>query len=325
MQPVAQTRPVLKQFYPFPSQLISLLGSLSIAIAAPAIGPEMAIAQTRLPACRPPSPQEYLLLVISETGEAQAQVRRILPAEIEATVCQYRNNTVTRVGGFTNLEVANSWARYVQDIAGLPAFVAQPKATVANPPPIQPVGGPLAQQPPPPGTALPPATPPTTQTQGPPVTVPPLQRQPLPGQTQPAGIPPTQRPPTAVQYPVQQNPPPATPTNAIPQRSTPASQPIPLPRQVQPGSPPQPLGTGYAVLVDYLNNPEIADRVKQLLNREVALVSYRQRPYLVVAHTANQNEASTILQTLNNRGYWSMIVDGRRVLLVGPVVSAVNR
>ena len=304
--------------------LFAWLSSASFAIAVCLTGLEAAVAQTQTAACRPPSTREYLLLIVSETAEHQEQVRRVLPANVDATVCRYLNNTVTRVGGFPNLEVANSWARYVQDIAGLSTFVAQPAAIARPVQARQPVGGPTPQ----PVNALPPAIPPTAQ-QGATVTVPPLQRQPAarpPAQS--ATIPPAQRQPVAVPPPSQ----PQTPQTRSPAVIPPSAQPLApvvqsssVPRHLDPGASPQPLGAGYAVLVDYLNKPEIADQVKQLLGRNIGLVSYRQRPYLVVAHTSNQGEASSILQALNERGYWSMIVDGRRVLLVGSVVSTTDR
>ena len=84
---------------------------------------------------------------------------------------------------------------------------------------------------------------------------------------------------------------------------------------------PQPLGDGYAVLVDYLNQPEIAARVRKILGRNVGLVSFGQRPYLLVAYTTNQREANSTLRKLSDRGFWSMVVDGRQVTLLRSVVS----
>ena len=84
---------------------------------------------------------------------------------------------------------------------------------------------------------------------------------------------------------------------------------------------PQPLGEGYAVLVDYLNQPEIAFELKQLLGRDVGLVSFGQRPYLIAAYTTNQREANSILRKLSDRGFWSMVVDSRRVTLLRSVIS----
>ena len=79
---------------------------------------------------------------------------------------------------------------------------------------------------------------------------------------------------------------------------------------------PQPLGSGYAVLVDYLNQPELAAEVKQVTQTDVGLVSYGQRPYLLVQHTPDLEAATSILQTLSNRGFFSLIVDSRRVTVI---------
>jgi hypothetical protein len=84
---------------------------------------------------------------------------------------------------------------------------------------------------------------------------------------------------------------------------------------------PQALGNGYAVLVDYLNQPEMALQVKQLLGRDVGLVSYANRPYLLAVYTSSQREANSILRKLSDRGFWSMVVDSRRVTLLRSVVS----
>lgn len=84
---------------------------------------------------------------------------------------------------------------------------------------------------------------------------------------------------------------------------------------------PQPLGEGYAVLVDYFNQPEVAGKLKQLLGSDVGLVSYGTRPYLLVVYTTNESKANSTLRRLSDRGFWSMVVDSRRVTLLRPVVS----
>jgi hypothetical protein len=81
------------------------------------------------------------------------------------------------------------------------------------------------------------------------------------------------------------------------------------------------LGEGYAVLVDYFNQPEIAAQVQQLLGEKVGLVSYGQRLYLLAVHTTSQREANSTLQKLSDRGFWSMLVDSRRVTLLRSIVS----
>ena len=84
---------------------------------------------------------------------------------------------------------------------------------------------------------------------------------------------------------------------------------------------PKPLGLGYAVLVDYQNQPEMAVRVRQILGKEVGLVSYGQRPYLLAVYTADPNAANTALQLLSDRGFWATLVDSRRVILLRRTVA----
>lgn len=84
---------------------------------------------------------------------------------------------------------------------------------------------------------------------------------------------------------------------------------------------PQPLGEGYAVLVDYFNQPEVAGKLKQFLGNDVGLVSYGTRPYLLVVYTTNESKANSTLRRLSDRGFLSMVVDSRRVTLLRPVVS----
>ncbi|MBF2067677.1 MAG: hypothetical protein IGS39_25150 [Calothrix sp. C42_A2020_038] len=89
----------------------------------------------------------------------------------------------------------------------------------------------------------------------------------------------------------------------------------------KPVSRPQPLGQGYAVLVDYFNNPETAKQVQQVVGGDIGFVSYGQRPYLLAVFTTNSREAQNILKTLSERGYYAQMVDARRVLLLRPVVK----
>jgi len=84
---------------------------------------------------------------------------------------------------------------------------------------------------------------------------------------------------------------------------------------------PKPLGLGYAVLVDYQNQPEMAVKVRQILGKDLGLVSYGQRPYLLAVYTADSNAANTALQLLSDRGFWATLVDSRRVILLRRTVS----
>ncbi len=79
---------------------------------------------------------------------------------------------------------------------------------------------------------------------------------------------------------------------------------------------PQPLGIGYAVLVDSSNKPEIAEQLRQLTGSEVGLVSYGQRNYLLALQTTSQNAASSTLKQLSDRGFLAMLVDSRQVTLL---------
>jgi hypothetical protein len=83
---------------------------------------------------------------------------------------------------------------------------------------------------------------------------------------------------------------------------------------------PQALGQGYAVLVDYFNRPELANNVQQVVGGTVGFASYGQRPYLLAVHTTNQTEAYNTLQKLNDRGFFAILVDSRKVMLLRSTV-----
>jgi len=203
-------------------QRLSLLSSAVLTAAWWTGGVVSAVAQSNLPTCQPPRPAEYLVLVVSETQESRQRIRQTLPANAPTTFCRYLDNTVTRIGGFRSLEDANDWARFMNEIVGLSAYVARP----------------------------------------------------------------------------------ATPIASNPSASR-----------------PQTLGSGYAVLVDYSNQSQIAAQVRQVVGGDVGLVSYGQRPYLLAVHTTNQTEANAALRRLSDRGFLAMLVDSRKVTVVRPVVS----
>jgi outer membrane biosynthesis protein TonB len=116
-------------------------------------------------------------------------------------------------------------------------------------------------------------------------------------------------------------------------RSQARPQPQPRPQtQTQPQPRPQPpseqarfnprrLGSGYAVLVDYLNQPDLAAEIEEITGTAVGLASYGQRPYLLVTQTNSLETATSTLQTLSNRGFLSLMVDSRRVTLISPNVN----
>ncbi|SKB14186.1 conserved exported hypothetical protein [Planktothrix sp. PCC 11201] len=84
---------------------------------------------------------------------------------------------------------------------------------------------------------------------------------------------------------------------------------------------PQTLGSGYAVLVDYLNQPELVQKLRTLVGENVGLVSYGQRPYLLVEYTTDSERATATLKKLSSRGFWSILVDSNRVTVVSPTVK----
>ena len=84
---------------------------------------------------------------------------------------------------------------------------------------------------------------------------------------------------------------------------------------------PRPLGTGYAVIVDFFNQPELAYQLETIIGEKVGLVSYGQRPYLLVEYTTDADAATATLKNLSSRGFWTMMVDGNRVTVISPNVQ----
>jgi hypothetical protein len=79
---------------------------------------------------------------------------------------------------------------------------------------------------------------------------------------------------------------------------------------------PKPLTSGYAVIVNYNNRPEVATQLKQAVNGKVGVVSYGERPYLLANQTDDQTAANAIMKLLSDRGFLAMVVDARQVVLL---------
>jgi hypothetical protein len=79
---------------------------------------------------------------------------------------------------------------------------------------------------------------------------------------------------------------------------------------------PQPLGSGYAVLVSYFNRPEVASEVRKVTNRNVGLVSYEQRPYLLAAYGSQRNSAEAVLNRLKQEDFVVTLVDSQGVVVL---------
>jgi hypothetical protein len=207
-----------------------------------------AIAQT-LSACQSPRANEYLLLVRNPKANTQSQLRQLLPSNALLTPCTYINESVVRVEGFASADVANAWAKYLSDQAGLQAIVSSPSSTSVSTAPTSP-----------------------------------------------------------------------TPTNGTGAGSFPRPNTTPTPTPTNPATTsaynPQPLGSGYAVLVSYFNRPEVAADVRKVTNRNVGLVSFEQRPYLLAAQGTNASSASSVLSKLTQAGLMAVLVDSRGVVLL---------
>lgn len=90
------------------------------------------LAQT---ACTPPKTGEYLVLVVSETTGDQELTRRSLPQDVDSGICRYLEDTVTRVGGFSDRLIAQDWANYITANIGLRAYVIKPDSNPNTPTP----------------------------------------------------------------------------------------------------------------------------------------------------------------------------------------------
>jgi hypothetical protein len=224
-----------------PSALSLALTAIAAGIAPIFAGINPALSQPAIPACQPPSPGEYLLLIVSPNTNNQQALRSALPSDMKTITCKYLNETVTRVGGFNNIDDANRWARYVNNIVGLSAIITT-RPAAPTPPPV-----------------------------------------------------PTVQPPAII--------PSGTVTNPNVSYS------------------PRVLGEGFAVLVDYFNRPELANNVQKVVGGNVGLVSYGQRPYLLAVYTTNQTEAYRTLQKLTDNGFFAILADGRKVVLLRSVVN----
>lgn len=243
------------------SLLAILLASGGVIVqVSPSLG------QNSLPSCPEPQPNEYLLLVLTQTRETQEQVQRNFSDRTLTSVCRYvGGDIVTRVSGFTRFEVADSWAQYIHDNTGLLAVVVKP------------------------------------------------------GQSQPAPIP--RNPGSTVVVP--------PPNPRTPRQINSSTAPPSIPSQ--PGTTgnsnvnvvynPRPLGNGYAVLVDYFSNPEIAYQLKSRLGKDIGLASYFSRPYLLVTYTDNAAEANSAARNLSNQGFSAAVVDSNRVTLLTSTIQ----
>jgi hypothetical protein len=91
--------------------------------------------------------------------------------------------------------------------------------------------------------------------------------------------------------------------------------------QRQPMFQPQRLTDGYAVLVSYGDQAQLADQLQALLGQSVGLAVYQSSPYLLAVHTADVAQAIAILRDLSDRQFAAVLVDSRDVVLLTPAVA----
>jgi hypothetical protein len=87
---------------------------------------------------------------------------------------------------------------------------------------------------------------------------------------------------------------------------------------------PQPLGPGFAVLVDYQYDPETAVAIQNQVGQAVGLAVHKQRAYLLIAYSPDVEGAASTLDVLSSYGISSFIVDSREVVMLAPAIALGN-
>ncbi|PSN15968.1 hypothetical protein C7271_20510 [filamentous cyanobacterium CCP5] len=114
--------------------------------------------------------------------------------------------------------------------------------------------------------------------------------------------------------------PPAAATPAPPQETSTAASPESTPEPTARFDP-RSLGSGFTVLVNYQDQPDIALAVQEQVGQAIGLAVYRQRPYLLIAHSSNIEGAATTLQVLAQRNISGFIVNGQEVVMLTPAIA----
>ncbi|MEB3212584.1 MAG: hypothetical protein VKL39_14590 [Leptolyngbyaceae bacterium] len=92
-------------------------------------------------------------------------------------------------------------------------------------------------------------------------------------------------------------------------------------RPQAPAYAPAVLEPGYAVLVRYNNQPEVAAAVRAVLSSPVGLAVYEQQPYLLVAYSPDPAIAGRVLQGLSDRQFNAFIVSSQQVVVLSSSVA----
>lgn len=125
-------------------------------------------------------------------------------------------------------------------------------------------------------------------------------------------------PPAAGTTPTTSGTPPASGT---PTTTTPTTAPATTTPAVQTTYAPQPLGAGFAVLVDYQYQPDYAIAIQRQVGQAVGLAVYRQRSYLLIAQSPDIAGAASTLEVLSSLNIPGFIVDSREVVMLTPAVA----
>lgn len=112
------------------------------------------------------------------------------------------------------------------------------------------------------------------------------------------------------------------PANGTPSSNgTPATTPPATTQAAPTAYAPQPLGTGFAVLVDYQYQPEAAIAIQRQVGQAVGLAVHRQRSYLLIAHSPDVAGAASTLSVLTGLNIPGFIVDSQEVVMLTPAVA----
>ena len=87
---------------------------------------------------------------------------------------------------------------------------------------------------------------------------------------------------------------------------------------------PQPLGEGFAVLVDYQYNPETALQIQTQVGQAVGLAVHKQRSYLLIAYSPGIEGAASTMDVLSSYGISGFIVDSQEVVMLTPAIALGN-
>jgi hypothetical protein len=128
------------------------------------------------------------------------------------------------------------------------------------------------------------------------------------------GIPTTIVRPTAAVAIAPVSPPESTPNPIKPVSSAGSGS---VGKRFAPGSyKPQTFSSGYAVLVNYNNRPEVAVQLSQVLNQTIGVAAYGERPYLYVMQTGEMAAANAVVKLLNDRGFLALRVEAKSVVVL---------